>query len=577
MSDDAFRRLALFAIVIVGVLLYVNTLAFREINFDGIMFLLHNPLLKDLDYYAKLHNIYEFSLLDEQLGLNSDVTTSFMLRPLAYLTFSFNYFISGLNPVGFRAVNIAIHIVNSLLVFACIRLLLSSSPYGGKLGKYSTRFIPAASAFVFLLHPMQTGSVTYIMQRFASLAALFYLAVIWSYLVWVQHKQKNIKHDYARWGSVVVLFLGMFVRESLFTAPLMIVLLEMTVLGNCLKTALKRAAPYLVLLPVIPVMVTLVSAAQNNSSTSIAGAFNVVNYEGFSAVNYALTQMVVVLTYLRLYLFPYGQNLDHDQTLYTHFYQLPVLGSALIIVFLVWGSLFLYRKNREDVRCMLVFVGVCWFFLALSVSSSFIPQSELIAEHRAYFASAGIIMALIGLMDIVRTALGTARINGLFVGWMMVWCVALMVLTYKRNNMWESGISLWSDAVRKSPAKQRPWYNLGIAYFRAGNYPETLKCLSRTLELGSDFDEAYEVLAIVYLKLNRYQEVAETSLRGINVNPANPVHYNHLGIAYTRMGRGEEAKQAFTTAINLRPGYENALQNKAEIESYMESSAGKMR
>lgn len=577
MSDGAFRRIIFLAIITVGIIGYANTLAFKEINFDGIMFLLHNPLLKDLDYYARLYDIYDFSTLDEKLGLNSDVTTNFMLRPVAYLTFSLNYLIGGMNPVGFRIVNLAIHILNSLFVFACIGRFLSLSPACKKACHYSTRFIPAASAFIFLLHPMQTESVTYIMQRFASLAALFYLATIWLYLVWVQRRQSGLEDDYARWGSVVVLFFGMFVRESLFTAPFMILLLEMTLLGNGLKASLKRAAPHLVLLPVIPLLVVLISAAQNNSSLSLAGALNVVNYGGISATHYALTQTVVVLTYLRLYLLPYGQNLDHDVTLYMHPFQLPVVGAVLMIAFLAGGSFLLYRRNRSDVRCVLVFVGVCWYFLAVSVSSSFIPQSTLMAEHRAYFGSVGFIMALICLVDILRTRLGKAAFGGLFVGGILLCCSVLMVLTYKRNNIWQSSISLWRDAASKSPAKDRPWYNLGVAYYRHNNYPEALKCFQKSLEICPDYGELYEYLAKLYLERMRYEEAVAVSLRGIDVDPANPVIYNNLGIAYAELGRSEEAKQAFATAIALRPGFENALLNKDRLESFMESSVGRRR
>ncbi len=577
MSDSVFRRIVLSAIILVGILVYANTLAFREINFDGILFILNNPLLKDFDYYVQLSDLSDFSRLDEQLGLNSDVTTSFMLRPVAYLTFSINYMMSGFNPVGFRIVNLAIHIINAQLVFACIQLLLNLSPCFSRLSRYSAQFIPTASAFIFLLHPMQTESVTYIMQRFASLAAMFYLATIWLYLVWSRHKQKGLKHDYARWASVVMLLLGMFVRESLITAPIMIVLLEVTVLSNFLKSGIKKAAPHLMLLPVIPILVVLVSAAQSGSSISIAGALNVVNYGGVSAAHYALTQMVVVLTYLRLYLLPYSQNLDPDQILYTLPYQLPVIGAALLIGFLVGGSYLLCRRNRGDVRYTLVFVGVCWYFLALSVSSSFVPQPDLMAEHRAYFASVGFIMALICLVDLLRTALGTARINRLIVGLLIIWCGVLSVLTYSRNNMWRSGISLWSDAAKKSPAKHRPWYNLGIAYYKSGRLSEALKCLDKAIAIDPGFDEVYQVLGIIYIDLKRYQDVETVSLQGINYDPANPVHYNNLGIAYAQMGRSEDAKQAFSTAIDLRPGYENAMLNKAEIESFMESSAVRRR
>jgi tetratricopeptide (TPR) repeat protein len=243
----------------------------------------------------------------------------------------------------------------------------------------------------------------------------------------------------------------------------------------------------------------------------------------------------------------------------------------------VGGSYFLYRRNKDDVRCVLVFVGVCWYFLALAVSSSFIPLPDLMAEHRAYFPSVGFIMALFCLIDLLRTMFGTVRISGLFVTGTVIWCVVLSVLTYKRNTVWQSGIHLWSDTVKKSPAKDRPWYNLGSAYATAGNYSEALKCFQKVIEINPEWYNAYVVLAASCLELKRYQYAVEVSLQGISVDPANPVNYNNLGIAYAELGRDEDAKQAFSTAIALRPGYDNAKFNLDRIESFMETRLDRRR
>lgn len=578
MGDDAFRRLTLAVIILAGILLYSNTLNYPQFMFDGNMFLLNNPLFKDLDYYARLFDIKDFSSLDEQFGLSPDVTTNFMMRPVAYITFSINYLISGFDPAAFRSVNITIHILNSLLVFACIELFLNVTQAHTNSNGFSNRFIPASSALIFLLHPMQTESVTYITQRFTSLAALFYLTTIWLYFIWAKQERSGKNRNYLRWISVAMLLLGMLARESLFTAPFLLVLLELTVLGNDLKTALKRTAPHLMLLPVIPVMVIMISAAQYNTAPSFHEAINVVNYVDFPISHYALTQLVMVVTYIRLYLLPYGQNIDPNPPLYTLPYQWPVIISTLIIIFMVGGSFLLYRKNRTDIRCVLVFVGVCWYFLALSVSSSFIPLPDLMAEHRAYFSSIGFILALISLLDLLRTALGEKkRIGGMFVAGITVWCAVLIVLTYNRNTVWRSSLHLWSDAVRKSPDKDRPWYNLGLAYKTAGRSAEAVKCFRKAVELNPEWGKAYESLAVMLLHLKQFQEAVKVSIRGIEADPANPVLYNNLGIAYAEMDQDDAARQAFSTAIALRPGYENAMLNLDRLESFVETTVGKRR
>jgi len=124
MNSKTFHRITLSTIIIVGILLYTSTIHYPQFLFDGALFIQNNPLLKDLDYYADLLDIKKISMLDEQLGLDSDVTTNFMMRPVAYFTFSLNYLFGGFNPASYRAVNIAVHILNALLVYSCIALLM---------------------------------------------------------------------------------------------------------------------------------------------------------------------------------------------------------------------------------------------------------------------------------------------------------------------------------------------------------------------------------------------------------------------------------------------------------------------
>jgi tetratricopeptide (TPR) repeat protein len=366
----------------------------------------------------------------------------------------------------------------------------------------------------------------------------------------------------------------MFTRESLFTAPFMILLLEVTVLGNTLTAGIKRAKPHIALLPVIPIMVFLVSAAQNESSLSFSGAINVVNYAGTPVLHYALTQLVVVLNYLYLYLIPIGQNVQHEQMLYTVLYQLPVISSGIIIISMVVSAYYLYRKHQDDKRYALIFVGICWYFLGLAVSSSVIPLPDLMAEHRAYFSAIGFIIALICLLDILRTYIGSVKSNNIMIALIAVWCVILIVLTYNRNKVWESGITLWSNSVKHSPNNHRSNYNLGVAYVYAKNYQESVKYLNKSIEIDPDWAQAYEVLAIALIELKRYQEAVVVSIKGIDVNPANPVYYNNLGIAYAETDRMEDAKQAFSTSLALQPGYINAINNLDRVESYIESSIG---
>jgi hypothetical protein len=101
-------------------------------------------------------------------------------RPIAQLSFALNYFFSGFNPFVFKAINLAIHLVNSLWVFAIARLLLTAAQPLAK-----PRHLLMATGFVatlWLLHPIQLLPVLHVVQRMTSLSALFLLAAFWLHI-----------------------------------------------------------------------------------------------------------------------------------------------------------------------------------------------------------------------------------------------------------------------------------------------------------------------------------------------------------------------------------------------------------
>ena len=180
--------------------------------------------------------------------------------------------------------------------------------------------------------------------------------------------------------------------------------------------------------------------------------------------DYLATECRVIVTYLRLLVFPIGQHLDYDYPLYNTFLNPAVLLSGALLCSLLVAAIYsqyLSRKiddERSVLKCVIAF-GIFWFFITISIESSVIPIVDVIFEHRMYLPSAGLFMAAAACVSLYG---GT---NPRIPGWPRTWIVAgaaavlvlLAGLTVARNQVWRNEVSFWEDNARKSPI--RPGYS----------------------------------------------------------------------------------------------------------------------
>jgi hypothetical protein len=271
--------------------------------------------------------------------MNSLQSLQTTLQILSYVRLLISHLLGGNNPAGYRAFNIGIHIFNAAIIYLLLEIILKRNE-NAQLDRFSTRFIPTATALLYLVHPLQTESVIYIAQRFTSLAASMYLLTVFLYVCSATSKvQRRVPLLYM--ASVATLLVGMLTKEIVFTAPFMLLIMDSVVLGNSWKVSLKKVLPHMFCLPVIPALVMITSAAQNYSDISIKSSINVVNFYNYSILHYAITQLCAVSTYIRLMLLPYGQNVDHDYPLYTSLLQGRVILSLAVITVIVVSAFLL--------------------------------------------------------------------------------------------------------------------------------------------------------------------------------------------------------------------------------------------
>jgi protein O-mannosyl-transferase len=563
-------RFHVLMIAVLSLLCYSNTFHVPFV-FDGLDQIRDNPVVHGLSNFFDNNSGYAFN----------------KNRFVCFFTFALNYNLGGLNVSGYHQVNLAIHIVNALLVYVLLRLTFRT-PFFREYAKLSKGSLLAfVVALLFVCHPLQTQAVTYIYQRLASLGTMFYLLSVVLYILArlrlgtpgtsggsdAEGSQGGAKSGRVRtvlWfaGSLLFALLAMKTKEFSVTLPFMVILFEVSFFRGGWRRRLLYLLPVLLTIPIVPMSVFLqgFSGAPEVPGLSPAAAtsdhlLSIVNEQfrvqtTIPRLDYFLTQFRVIVTYLRLLLLPVNQNLDYDYPVYSNFFTPPVLLSLLLLLALFALAVFFYWRSRPScsrplaVECRLIGFGILWFFMTLSVTSSVIPIADVIYEHRLYLPFVGAATA------VAATCAWVFRRISMRVGFIIPALLTTLVIcgfgvaTYQRNQVWQSKITLWQDVAVKSPGKVRPFNNLGAALNEDGRFPEAISVLSRAIEIKPDHPEAWYNLGRTYILTGQYSKAIPLLEKAIRLKPDYVDAFINLAAALNRQRRFGETIALLENQLN---------------------------
>lgn len=531
--------------------LYWHTQPF-EMVFDDIYYLQNNPLLQKSGSFSYPLQFREFVQSTGRLGLDPDLAVNFVLRPVAYLTFRMNYLQSGFDPSGYRWVNILLHVANAWLVLALAWQFTSAWRREGVLTEISRLLISSTAGLLFAVHPMQTESVTYITQRFESLATFFFLAAI------VAHLQANQCRGWGRMPlrslSILTLVLGMLSKEIVFTAPILMVLTDVLLLRTSWRSALSRARAALLCLPLIPLLLVLVTVSLRNelSLWHLANLTNSVDAP-VHPWNYFLTQIAASMHYLRLLVWPAGLNADPDFPPAESLGDRRVLLALGVLVILALAAVLLWRRRHQQILYRLPMFGLLWYFITLAPSSSFIPLPDMAAEHRAYLPSVGFFLLVGGLVEIGRLAITSTRWRICLPAASVGLALLLSVATVRRNEVWRTEVGFWQELVAHSPNKPRPLANLAASYFEENKFDEAARYSKQVTQQHPSYPSGWINLAVAEHTLGRHLEAVTAAEQGLRVSPNSFQLIQILGTSYVEMQRFADGIEKFEQLLRLQP------------------------
>ncbi len=557
--------LILALIALVGLLAYSNSFTV-PFQFDDDAYIVHNPTIRTFHYILAPT---EVSTLTQGTpdAFPVGFRYGFMMRILGYASFAMNYKLNGLNVAGYHLVNLLIHIISAMLVYLIVKATLKTDYLSASAGMDSTwRYdtVAAASALLFVSHPVQTQAVTYITQRFASLAACFSLLALLLYIA-ARLSSAGLRRSMLYAAALLSTAAAMLTKQFTVTLPFVIALYEFTFFSGGIRDRLRVLAPFAVTLAIIPLLV-FIQQGTVDALESTMRTMNAIDMTNITRTDYLLTQFRVIMLYLRLLFLPINQNMDYDITVYHSLFTPPVFASFVALLALFFLGVYLYRvanKKKEYPELRLASFGIIWFFVTLSVESSIIPVGELADEYRLYLPSVGMILAAVslGFFAARRFSRFGASPPLLFYGLCGVIVSMLTMATYMRNTVWRSETALWEDAARKSPLRVRPHQNLGTYYAFEGRLEDAKRELMTALTLEPANPELHNNLGMVYKKMKAYDQAVEEYNTVLKLAPGDAMAHYNLGNVYLEQGRMPEAIREYQVAVRLIPDYAEVHNN----------------
>jgi len=507
--------------IAVALICYGHTLEFG-FHFDDYKDIVENPTIRDITNISSWWN-YASS------------------RPIAMLSFALNYHFHELDIRGYHIINILVHLINALLVFSITRFTLASPRLHGQTSSKYRYVFATLAGLLFLAHPVQTQAVTYIVQRMASLATLFYLSSLFAYILARQNECRG--YQYGFFGlSFVLGILGMLTKQIVFTLPFSIILYEFTF--NSTFSSLKKKIKITIGL-VLLILLAIIPAVHKFDFSLISRT--IVPQQGLqepiTAATYLLTQFRVLMTYLRLFVFPIDQQLDYHYALSSSLWEPAVILSLIALIALFVFSLIKFRHNR------LFSFGIFWFFICLSVESSIIPLPNVIFEHRMYLPMIGLIWASLA---VIYAYITTNHYRIIHIALVFVTFI-FMGMTHQRNLVWQSESTLWNDEIKKAPKNPRAWASRSTVYFRANQFDKALADLNKAIELNPNYTVALQNRGIIHHRMKNYDAALADFNRILASNPTQSTVLNSRGLTYMELGQYKNAINDFSTALKQLP------------------------
>jgi tetratricopeptide (TPR) repeat protein len=450
-----------------------------------------------------------------------------------------NHALTGDRVWSYHLFNLSVHVAAGLALYGIMRRTWRQAPLRARFGPAGEP-LALLTAAIWMVHPLQTEAVTYIVQRAESMMGLFFLLTLYFFI------RGAASAAPAHWNIFCVgaCLAGIASKETAALAPVMVLLYDRTFVAGGFANAWRaRWRLYLGLAATwIPFGLLLLTTGGNRGGTV---GFDI----GVSWGRFWLTQFEAVTSYLKLSLWPHPLVFDYGRAT-TQGAGAVLLYAAVVVPLLGLTVVGLWR------RPVLGFAGA-WLF-GLLAPTSLVPSSvQLIVEHRMYLPLAAVAALVVGGLY------AWLRGRGLVVAG--VAALAGLGLTVMRNTVYASDLSLWSDTVAKRPNNEVALINLGRALADRGEDAEAVACYQRAAAANPRHTQAHYDLANALGRLGRLEEAIGEYRATLQLAPEDAAAHNNLGNTLLLAGRRAEATEHYARAAALKPAFADPHNNLGNL------------
>jgi len=491
---------------------FINTLSFDFTNSDEETHVVLNTRIRDLSLSGI---VVIFSSMDLNL-----------YTPLTTLSFALDYAMWGLNPFGYHAVNLLLHLLNTWLVFLfCLR-------WSGRL------VVATIASCLFGVHPVHVESVAWIVER----KDLLFTAFAMSSLLFFENYQQKPEKRLLYAASVVTFICSLLSKPQAAALPVIMLLMD-HFRGIEFRHSLGRIWPFLLLSFAICGMTLIVSVFsfdQGNYSYSYSCAW----WNRPFVVTYGICFYIVKL------IWPFGLPAVYECSnemmgVMPLFFYLSVFGVIFLIV-VVWQ---LWHKRRD-----LIF-GVLFFFLILLPVIQIVPFGQVfVAERYAYMSSVGMLLFAGQLAGEFINRHPACRYH-LFAAIILV-VIGMVALTYERNKIWKDGLTLNSAIISRNPNVALAFNNRGVARFRLGDTDGAHQDYNQAVRLDPLYAKAFFNRGILRSSINDISGAVSDYSIAIAIDSRYAEAYHNRALLLELQGETNAALRDFSSAVLYKPDLE---------------------
>jgi protein O-mannosyl-transferase len=408
-------------------------------------------LLDDIPWISANDRIKDFSAY----------VASMKSRPVIAASFYLDYRIHQLNLFGYHLANLGIHIAAALALFGLVRRTLLLQSWDGRFAA-SAHWFAFAVALIWVVHPLHTQAVTYIIQRCESLMGLFFLLTIYCVVRAVESKRPWAWY-LASWTCCL---LGAGSKEVMVTILPVLLCFDRYFIASWTEMLKRRWWYYLGLVAIwgVPFVVSTLPSVVEADPTASAG-FGIPHLR---PPVYWMTQASILLYYLRLCVLPYPQSFLYRgwrPTVDVEDFWPAGIALTLIFIAVLWLS---WRRHWVG------FLGL-WFFGILSITS-IVPLLDVAFEHRLYLPLAAVsALVVFGGYGLIHWAARDPLAKWIAAAALAAIVIALTVTTFRRNEDYRSSDVMWRSVIQLYPDDHESMNNLAVGLETAEKYDEAIE------------------------------------------------------------------------------------------------------